>query len=240
MEINDARAAAGQPPLDSEDYEPQSETDDQDDHQMYSSEEVPEKLGRQSKPDSSSNNSLRRKKGKNLFAGVDPDEPDTLDNSAREELTKFFERVYKAVEESEEVVDGYFLKIHCRYSRKRSELYLELPDPIDYDDYYKLISNPISMQEIRHRIKSTYYKGIQHFSDDFNLMFRNAQEYNQEGSQVWQDAEVLKSVFKNAIQTATLGMKFNEFDDTKRKRIDEEENSENGIKRVKEHVEDVN
>lgn len=72
---------------------------------------------------------------------------------------------------------------------------MTLPDPVDYSDYYLLIKKPIAMDMISHRLHSTFYKDIGDFVADFLLMFDNAMKYNQEGSQVYNDALSLKEVF---------------------------------------------
>ena len=91
--------------------------------------------------------------------------------------------------------------IRCRYTRRQSELFLTLPDPVDYRDYYLLIKNPIAMDMIAHRINSTYYKSIDDFVADFRLMFENAFIYNEDGSQVCNDANALKAAFESKFQT---------------------------------------
>jgi hypothetical protein len=133
---------------------------------------------------------------------------------------------------------------YLRYSRNHAELYMSLPDLVEYADYYVLIKVPISMEEIEARINSTYYKSIDDFTQDFKLMFSNAQEYNQEDSQVWQDAEILKQVFKTALEN--VGQHEVDFStqDGKRKRYEgeghDEEELSGGLKKFKESpVEDV-
>ena len=78
-------------------------------------------------------------------------------------------------------------------------MFLELPSRSDYADYYKLITNPIAMDMIQHRINSPYYQSIEHFAQDFEMMFANAMTYNVEGSDVYTDAVVLKSTFQQTL-----------------------------------------
>ncbi|KAI8928134.1 SNF2 family N-terminal domain-containing protein [Entophlyctis helioformis] len=131
------------------------------------------------------------KKRKKLFAGVDPDEPDTVDPTTRAALRRVFMASYKAVEEAEVEIEGY--------TRKRSELYLALPDRAEYADYYKYISNPIAMDMILHRANHAFYKDVSAFVADFHLMFANAMTYNMEGSEVWEDAVEMKKIFDEQI-----------------------------------------
>jgi hypothetical protein len=111
---------------------------------------------------------------------------------------------------------------------------MSLPDIEEYADYYVLIKVPISMEEIEARINSTYYKSIDDFTQDFKLMFSNAQEYNQEDSQVWQDAEVLKQVFKTNLEN--VGRHHVDFSgqDGKRKRYEGDDEDLSSLKKFKE------
>eukprot|EP01127_Copromyxa_protea_P012501 TRINITY_DN3273_c1_g1_i1.p1 TRINITY_DN3273_c1_g1~~TRINITY_DN3273_c1_g1_i1.p1 ORF type:complete len:1118 (-),score=262.66 TRINITY_DN3273_c1_g1_i1:18-3371(-) len=79
--------------------------------------------------------------------------------------------------------------------RARSLLFMELPDPAYYDDYYKFIKQPISMNMIKEKISS--YQHPKEFYDDFALLFSNAKRYNSEASQVHQDAAFLENLFKS-------------------------------------------
>lgn len=84
-------------------------------------------------------------------------------------------------------------KLKCAfYSGERvAELFEELPDAIDYPDYYEEIQNPIALDGIKQKIDSESYKSLDDFVADFYLMFDNARTYNAEGSSVYADAEEL-------------------------------------------------
>ncbi|KAH9387451.1 ATP-dependent helicase STH1/SNF2 [Nematocida major] len=69
--------------------------------------------------------------------------------------------------------------------RRRAELFLRLPDHEMYPDYYQVIQNPISIEEIR----EGEYETLEEFAEDVRRMCRNAMTYNAEGSTVYQDAE---------------------------------------------------
>ncbi|KAK7468468.1 ATP-dependent DNA helicase Snf21 [Stygiomarasmius scandens] len=104
--------------------------------------------------------------------------------AVREKMKKAFNECYKAVVACE-AEDG----------RKRCELFRELPDKRDYPDYYQLITQPISLSQLRKRASGTYYKDVNQYKADWQLMFRNARTYNQEGSWVYNDAEEMERVF---------------------------------------------
>jgi ATP-dependent helicase STH1/SNF2 len=55
------------------------------------------------------------------------------------------------------------------------------------------------MDIIKRRINSPYYKSVQEFQNDFELMFKNAMTYNVEGSDVYSDAVFLKSLLLSSL-----------------------------------------
>ncbi|XP_078487120.1 protein polybromo-1 isoform X1 [Ciona intestinalis] len=73
-------------------------------------------------------------------------------------------------------------------------LFLEKPSRKDYPDYYKLVVDPIDMRMIEKKIRQEKYGGIQYLLDDFHLMFNNARQYNEPGSQVYLDADTLEKL----------------------------------------------
>jgi ATP-dependent helicase STH1/SNF2 len=55
------------------------------------------------------------------------------------------------------------------------------------------------MDMIFARVNSPFYVSVQQFQQDFELMFSNALQYNVEGSDVYQDAIVLRNVFRETL-----------------------------------------
>jgi len=72
------------------------------------------------------------------------------------------------------------------------DLFLTLPSRELYPDYYVLIKRPISFAEMRKKS----YKSPESFKNDFLLLCRNAQNYNQVGSMVYNDSATLAQKFK--------------------------------------------
>ncbi|KAI9261409.1 SNF2 family N-terminal domain-containing protein [Phascolomyces articulosus] len=135
----------------------------------------------------------RRKKHKQITGAGE----ETLEPHIRKEMTHLFEECYKAVEESvEEDEDGTV--------RERIELFMDLVSKRDYPIYYKLIKKPISMNMIKKRIHSPYYKTIDQFRDDFKLMFDNARTFNEEGSIVYEDANEMEKIFNEKYEELFL------------------------------------
>jgi ATP-dependent helicase STH1/SNF2 len=84
------------------------------------------------------------------------------------------------------------LEITDEDGRDRSELFMELPDKREYRDYYAIIKRPISLEMIRKRISGNHYSSLQAFKEDFRTIWENARTYNEEGSLVVEDANILE------------------------------------------------
>lgn len=135
----------------------------------------------------------------------------------RERMKKAFAECYRAV-----------LACEDESGRKRCELFRDLPDKRvslidffsmsnlilflffclfqkDYPDYYQLIVQPIALSHLRKRANSNYYKTVQQYRSDWNLMFNNARTYNQEGSWVYVDANEMEKVFDRTFNRLIAG-----------------------------------
>ena len=73
-------------------------------------------------------------------------------------------------------------------------VFLELPSRKDYPDYYDIISEPLDMNMIEQRIKANSYKSEEELLSDCKLMFSNCRLYNEEGSGIYEDANILERV----------------------------------------------
>ncbi|XP_053148175.1 protein polybromo-1 isoform X5 [Hemicordylus capensis] len=80
--------------------------------------------------------------------------------------------------------------------RRLCELFMVKPSKKDYPDYYKIILEPMDLKIIEHNIRSDKYSGEETMIEDMKLMFRNARHYNEEGSQVYNDAHILEKILK--------------------------------------------
>ena len=72
-----------------------------------------------------------------------------------------------------------------------------------YPDYYRFIKNPMDMETVKKRIKSSSYKTFKKFKSDVTLMFENCKAYNDPTSILHQDACELQKIFnkvRNAIR----------------------------------------
>ncbi|XP_044307588.1 protein polybromo-1 isoform X19 [Varanus komodoensis] len=80
--------------------------------------------------------------------------------------------------------------------RRLCELFMVKPSKKDYPDYYKIILEPMDLKIIEHNIRSDKYSAEEAMIEDMRLMFRNARHYNEEGSQVYNDAHILEKILK--------------------------------------------
>ncbi|KAG8740913.1 hypothetical protein FRC10_003572 [Ceratobasidium sp. 414] len=72
-----------------------------------------------------------------------------------------------------------------------SDVFMDLVSRKDYPDYYQIIKKPICLNQILKRIKS--YTSPKAFMDDVELVFTNATTYNEDHSQIWEDAKILQA-----------------------------------------------
>uniref|UniRef100_A0A4W6D6Q9 Protein polybromo-1 n=1 Tax=Lates calcarifer TaxID=8187 RepID=A0A4W6D6Q9_LATCA len=82
-------------------------------------------------------------------------------------------------------------------SRRLCDLFMVKPSKKDYPDYYNVILEPMDLKTIEHNIRNERYATEEALMDDMKLMFRNARHYNEEGSQVYNDADILEKILKD-------------------------------------------
>lgn len=78
--------------------------------------------------------------------------------------------------------------------------FIKLPPKREYADYYVIIQNPICMNQIQTRIKKEEYSSLDGMRKDFDLMIRNCQTYNEDGSILYQDAKTMDEFFTKKLQ----------------------------------------
>ncbi|XP_072522268.1 protein polybromo-1 isoform X2 [Salminus brasiliensis] len=94
--------------------------------------------------------------------------------------------LYLAVTEARELGSG----------RRLCDLFMVKPSKKDYPDYYKIILEPMDLRTVDHNIRADRYHNEDAMVEDMKLMFRNARHYNEEGSQVYNDANTLEKILK--------------------------------------------
>ncbi|KAJ7459096.1 RSC complex protein [Mycena galericulata] len=77
-----------------------------------------------------------------------------------------------------------------------SDIFMELPSRKDWPLYYVQIKRPQCLDAIHKRLKKKEYHNSTEFSDDVELVFSNAMEFNLEHTQIWEDALNLRDTFR--------------------------------------------
>lgn len=70
--------------------------------------------------------------------------------------------------------------------------FVKLPSKRDYGDYYQFIKNPICMNQIQAKIKKEEYNCLDDMRKDVTLMCNNCRTYNDDGSLLYADANVME------------------------------------------------
>ncbi|KAJ1561543.1 hypothetical protein HK096_004304 [Nowakowskiella sp. JEL0078] len=132
---------------------------------------------------------------------IEEERVDVLAAAERLALTTVCNKLIEIVKNDEILFEyeGYPTK------RNRALLFRQLPSKKEYPNYYTLITNPISMEEIEARVNNNTYTSIFHLRDDFKLMFANARIFNLEGSVVYDDANALEELVENELKRMCPG-----------------------------------
>ncbi|KAF4079056.1 hypothetical protein AMELA_G00188770 [Ameiurus melas] len=132
---------------------------------------------------------LRDDEGETLLSVMTPT-PDT-GSSKRKSHKKNTKKnrmkaLFAAVTEAREAGTG----------RRLCDLFMVKPSKKDYPDYYQVILEPMDLRTIESNIRAERYVSEEALMNDLKLMFRNARHYNEEGSQVFNDADILEKIAK--------------------------------------------
>ncbi|EMR11371.1 hypothetical protein PNEG_00398 [Pneumocystis murina B123] len=83
--------------------------------------------------------------------------------------------------------------------RTYSDIFLEVPSKKEYPEYYQIIQKPMSFNIIEKKIKKNQYIKLLDFENDIRLIFANAMVFNEDGSQISNDAKILLKFFQKRI-----------------------------------------
>jgi hypothetical protein len=76
--------------------------------------------------------------------------------------------------------------------------FLALPLRSDYPDYYELIRNPVSLEQIRRRLQNRSYNTLEEVRNSMETICRNAKRYNQKGSEIYEKARTMHQIILHA------------------------------------------
>lgn len=116
--------------------------------------------------------------------------PDAMSPTERKLLQKVLDRVYEYLLDLEEPTsdideNGEVL------SRGLIDPFLELVPKTAWPQYYVQIKSPICMEQIKNRINNHEYQTLREFRDDVHLLCNNARAFNEDGSQLFLDANTI-------------------------------------------------
>ncbi|XP_071208564.1 probable global transcription activator SNF2L2 isoform X2 [Salvelinus alpinus] len=111
-------------------------------------------------------------------------------------------------------------------NRQLSEVFVQLPSRKELPEYYELIRKPVDFKKIKERVRSHKFRSVSDLEKDVMLLCHNAQTFNLEGSQIYEDSIVLQSVFKSARQRIVKEEESEEDSDDDDDDDDDEEESE--------------
>uniref|UniRef100_A0A671RP94 Probable global transcription activator SNF2L2 n=1 Tax=Sinocyclocheilus anshuiensis TaxID=1608454 RepID=A0A671RP94_9TELE len=117
--------------------------------------------------------------------------------------------------------------------RQLSEVFVQLPSRKELPEYYELIRKPVDFKKIKERVRNHKYRSVSDLEKDVMLLCHNAQTYNLEGSQIYEDSIVLQSVFKSARQKLAREESDDESNDDDDDDDDEESEEESKSVKVK-------
>ncbi|KAI0368867.1 Bromodomain-containing protein [Pilatotrama ljubarskyi] len=80
--------------------------------------------------------------------------------------------------------------------RVLSAEFMELPSRKQWPMYYQIIKKPQALENIFKKLKRKEYSNPTDFANDVELVFSNALEFNQEHTQIWEDAVLLREYFR--------------------------------------------
>ena len=84
------------------------------------------------------------------------------------------------------------LKVTAPEGHLLATLFRQIPDKKLFPDYYSWIEKPISLKEINASLRKGSYTSLADFEQDLMLMCSNAHKYNEDGSIVYRDSELLR------------------------------------------------
>ncbi|KAJ3094960.1 hypothetical protein HDU97_007415 [Phlyctochytrium planicorne] len=126
---------------------------------------------------------------------------DSLPRGTRSALNRIFDACLEAIKESS-------VKEEDGRPRFRAAMFEELPSKRAYKDYYNVIKNPIALETIERKCGTLGYSNVADFKADLKQMFENARTYNEETSQIAQDATFLESLVNEKLEELTPGGEF--------------------------------
>ncbi|KAF5308881.1 hypothetical protein FQR65_LT00581 [Abscondita terminalis] len=110
------------------------------------------------------------------------------------------------------IAERLILELYCQY--EQSLPFREIIG-LENAEYHTIIKKPIALDSIRHKLDWTSedcYTHIEELVQDVRLMFKNAYTYNEEGTQVFNDAKQLEKFFDEQLEKFLPQYAYENFD----------------------------
>ncbi|KAK6410768.1 transcriptional regulator, partial [Oleoguttula sp. CCFEE 5521] len=134
---------------------------------------------------------------------------DILSSSERETLQKVLNDVYEAIDDLVEESSEPDVQ-----PRGIIDPFMDLPPRSMYADYYQLIRQPIAMKQIENKIKKAQYQNLRQFRGDVGLLCRNCRQYNEDGSVLYNDANLIEETCLQKLREETANLpEWQDFDE---------------------------
>ena len=135
---------------------------------------------------------------------------ETLSADERQRLQKIVNNVYEALNDLEEESQDEEIP-----PRGIIDPFIELPDRLDYPDYYQIIKTPICMNQIKRKINRKEYSSLKAFKDDIVLLCKNCRTYNEDSSVLYADAILIQKTAEEKLKEAVQDYpEWQDFDDS--------------------------
>lgn len=114
------------------------------------------------------------------------DDDQTSENSSESNEYDPYEELFAAVMTAVDSTDD---------DRSLHTMFQLLPSKKHYPEYYAVIDHPIDLKFIANKIQTNAYTSLNEIEKDLLQMVKNAQIFNEPGSQIYKDAKTLKRIF---------------------------------------------
>ncbi|KAF2768718.1 chromatin remodeling complex SWI/SNF component SWI2 [Teratosphaeria nubilosa] len=123
---------------------------------------------------------------------------ETLSKEERDTLQSILDAVHDSLQDLEEESTEPGIP-----NRGIIDPFLDLPPKAHYPDYYQLIKQPIAMKQIENKINKKQYQSLREFRRDIALLCNNCRQYNEDGSVLYNDANLIERACVDKLKEAT-------------------------------------
>lgn len=114
------------------------------------------------------------------------DDDQTSENSSENNDFDPYEELFAGIMTAVDALDN---------NRPLYTMFQLLPSKKMYPEYYSVIDHPIDLKFIANKIQTNAYSNLNDMEKDILQMVKNAQTFNEPGSQIYKDAKTLKRIF---------------------------------------------